>query len=123
MKPPVLARLLLLALLFAAFPAFPAFSTTTLSFDGGGYWLSMEIGHDQRPGIASVSFPSPGDTKGVVLRGNYKVEVFDTQREVLVLRYEGGDVRVKPFTLTVRGTKATLRTERRTIESEFSWFM
>ncbi len=119
MKPPVLARLLLLALLFATFSAS---STTTLSFDGGGYWLSMEIGHGQRPGIASVRFHSPGDAKGVVLRGNYKVEVFDTQREVLVLRYEGGDVRVKPFTLTVRGKKA-LRTERRTIDSEFSWFM
>lgn len=120
MKPRVLVRLLALALLFATFSAS---STTTLSFDGGGYWLSMEIGHDQRPGIASVSFHSPGDAKGVVLRGNYNVEVFDTQREVLVLTYKGADARVKPFTLTVRGTKATLRIERRTIESEFSWFM
>lgn len=120
MKPYVRTCLLALALLFTTFPVS---STTTLSFVGEGYWLSMEIGHDQRPEVASVSFHSPGDKQGVVLRGNYKVEVFDTEREVLVLTYKGADARVKPFTLTVRGTKATLRIERRTIESEFSWFM
>lgn len=120
MKQPVLARLLALALLLATFSVS---STTTLSFAGEDYWLSMEIGHDQRPTIASVSFHAPGDSKGVVLRGNYEVEVFDTRREMLVLRYKGADARVKPFTLTVRGDKAALRIDRRTIESEFSWFM
>ncbi len=100
-----------------------ASATTTLSFYGQGYWLSMEIGHDVRPEVASISFHAPGDKQGVVLRGNYEVEVFDTRREVLVLTYKGGDPRVEPFTLVVRGNKAALTIGNQRIESQFSWFM
>jgi hypothetical protein len=114
------SSLLAVALLLATFVAS---ATSSLSFSGDGYWLSMEIGHDDRPVVASVSFHPPGDAKGVVLRGNFDVDVFDTDRKVLVLDYQGGDPRVEPFTLVVRGDKAILSIHDERIESEFSWFM
>lgn len=100
-----------------------ATATSSLSFHGDGYRLSLEIGHDERAEVASVTFHAPGDAEGVVLRGNFDAEEFDTRRQVLVLRYAGGDPRVEPFTLVVRGDQATLQVGRERIESEFSWFM
>jgi hypothetical protein len=100
-----------------------AYATSSLWFEGGGYWLDMEIGHTDRPVIASVNFHAPGDSQGVVLRDNFKVASFDTGRKDLIIEYTGSDPRVQPFTLTVHGEKAILRIGHTRIESGFDWSM
>jgi len=100
-----------------------AHATSSLSFDGGGYNLELEIGDTGRPVVASVRFHKPGDAQGVVLHGNFRVKTFDTRRKELVLVYGGGDERVEPFTLTVHGNQATLEVARTRIRSVFRWSM
>jgi len=98
-------------------------ATSSLWFEGGGYWLDMEIGHTDRPLVASVNFYAPGNSQGVVLRDNFNVARFDTDRKDLVIEYAGDDPRVPPFTLVVHGEKAILRIGNARIESAFDWFM
>ena len=112
----------ILSMALVLVPVF-AYATSSLSFQGGGYWLDMEIGHADRPVVASIDFHAPGDSQGVVLRDNYKVASFDTGRKYLSIEYSGSDPRVQPFTLIVHGEKAILRIGRTRIESRFDWFM
>lgn len=100
-----------------------AHATSSLSFDGGGYVLDLEIGDTDRPVVASVTFHRPGDAQGVVLRGNFRVQAFDPRRQELVLVYGGGDRRVEPFTLTVQGSRASLAVAGRRIQAPFRWAM
>ncbi len=100
-----------------------AHATSSLSFDGGGYVLDLEIGDTGRPVVASVTFHRPGDAQGVVLRGNFRIQAFDPRRQELVLVYGGGDGRVEPFTLTVHGNRASLEVARRRIRAPFRWSM
>ena len=100
-----------------------AHATSSLSFDGGGYVLDLEIGDTDRPVVASVTFHKPGDAQGVVLRGNFRVQSFDPRRQELVLVYGGGDGRVGPFTLTVQGSRASLAVAGRRIQAPFRWAM
>ena len=100
-----------------------AHATSSLSFDGGGYELDLEIGDTDRPVVASVTFHRLGDAQGVVLRGNFWVQAFDPRRQELVLVYGGGDRRVEPFTLTVHGSRASLAVVGRRIRAPFCWAM
>jgi len=113
------------SLLLAAFLAIctTGHATTSLSFEGRGYWLNLEIGHTDQPVVASVTFHKPGDAKGVVLRGNFLVKIFDTRRKRMIIVYKGSDPRVEPFTLIVRGERAALEMAGARINSGFSWFM
>ena len=115
------ARSILLIILFAI--CMTAHATSSLSFEGRGYWLNLEIGHTDQPVVASVTFHKPGDAKGVVLRENFVVKIFDTRRKRMIIVYKGGDPRVEPFTLVVRGERATLEMAGVRINSGFSWFM
>lgn len=112
-------------LLIAAIATFcvAAHATSSLSFDGGGYNLELEIGETDRPVVASVTFHKPGDVQGIVLRGNFRVKAFDPRRKELVLVYGGADERVEPFTLKVHGNRATLEVARTRIRSAFHWSM
>lgn len=98
-------------------------ATSSLAFEGGGYFLDLEIGDTDRPVVASVGFLKEGDAERVVLRGNFHVEVFDTARKDLILVYEGGDSRVVPFRLTVHEERATLEVAGERIDADFSWVM
>ena len=49
-----------------------AHATSSLSFDGGGYVLDLEIGDTDRPVVVSVTFHRLGDAQGVVLRGKFQ---------------------------------------------------
>lgn len=98
-------------------------ATSSLSFFGGGYTLYFEIGHDQRPVIASITVHQPGADGDVVLRGNYVVETFDTTARQMRLVYAGADPRVAAFTLVVDGETATLHVAGRRIDTAFDWFM
>lgn len=120
MKSVAYSTILAMALLLVAVVAH---ATSSLSFDGGGYRLDMEIGHTDHPVVASVTFHAPGDPQGVVLRGNFRVASFDTARKELIIEYKGNDPRVEPFTLVVHGEKAILRIGRARFESAFSWLM
>lgn len=118
----MLIRSLVVAAVFALFCS-AAHATSSLSFNGGDYWLDMEIGHDERPVIASITVHKPGDSKGVVLRSHFVVETFDTTTRQMRVTYKGGDPRVRPFTLVVKGEAATLSIDGVKIRSRFSWFM
>ncbi|WP_369981958.1 hypothetical protein [Xanthomonas bundabergensis] len=85
--------------------------------------MTFEIGHTDRPVIASIHFYEPGDTKGVVLREDFQVRTFDTKRKELLLIYAGRDKRVPPFTLVVHSDTSTLSIGRKRIGSTFSWEM
>jgi hypothetical protein len=114
-------RLMVFATLALA-AAGSALATSSLSFEGGGYWIELEIGSDRTPVIASVHFHEPADPRGVVLApGTWDVESFDTDQQVLVLRHRGGNAGVEPFTLSVRHRSAVLAIGERKIRSSFGW--
>lgn len=97
-------------------------ASSSLAFEGGGYWLDLEVGHADRDTIASIDFHRPGDTRGVLVREGFRVDVFDTTRRELRLVHEGaGDV--PPFTLTVHGDAATLQVGREQVSATFDWAM
>lgn len=120
-----LRSIAIVALLFAGAMS-PAVATGTLSFEGGGYLIDMEIGHDVGLVISTVRFHRPGDRMWATLvRRNLTIETFDTRRRILVMHYrdsQGPDA-VDPFTLSVHGQQAVLETSGRKIASKFSWEM
>ena len=102
--------------------AMTARATSSLSFEGGGYWIELEVGDDARPVIASVRFHAPDDRIGVVLaRDLVTIESFDTKRHVLVLRHAAGKDGVEPFTLSVHADDAVLETGGRRVRATFDW--
>jgi hypothetical protein len=106
--------------------AFNAEASSSLSFEGGGYWLDMEVGEATVPVIASVQFHRPGDAAGVILRSNVlDIEAFDLTHHVLVIRYpgRGGADAVEPFVLSVYDARAVLHVDGRCIVSQFNWSM
>ncbi len=111
------------ALLLWACLSTPASATSSLSFEGGGYWMDFEIGHVTGPVIASLRFSAPGDSEPVSLRGNFQVKTFDTKRRILRLIYTGNDTRVPPFTLVVLANRSTLSVNGKQINSSFGWEM
>lgn len=120
-------RLTLRSIIAAAFVVLclvtSAHATGSLSFSGGGYWVDLEIGQTDVPVVASVRFHRANDSKGVILPRNLVViEMFDTERQVLVLRFIGTDG-VEPFSLSVKGGEATLQIDAQRIVSQFSWRM
>jgi hypothetical protein len=117
-----LALRLVAALLVLALCAVPACATSSLSFEGDGYWIDLEVGFTEQPDIAAVRFYAPGDRKGVLLPSERVVVVaFDTQRHVLVLRYSGGPGTVPSFVLCVHDRIGLLRIGTRRIRSQFRW--
>ena len=113
------ALLLLVALTLSS----PAHATSSLSFEGGGYWIDMEIGASESPVLARVRFHSPGDKKGIVLsRKLITVTAFDPKQRTLSLRYSGGSG-VAPFVLSVRGSAATLDISAKRVLAGFNWGM
>ncbi|HEU4664028.1 MAG TPA: hypothetical protein VFS55_08355 [Dokdonella sp.] len=104
--------------------AVSAHATSSLSFEGGGYWIDLEVGETARPVIASVRFHAPDDRDGVVLaRDLVTVESFDTARRVLVLRHAAGNDGVEPFTLSVEADAAVLDIDGRRVTAAFDWSM
>ncbi|MGN6520956.1 MAG: hypothetical protein ACTHK2_16185 [Dokdonella sp.] len=115
-------RWLLVALLLS--PAGVVQGTSSLSFDGGGYTVELEIGDSTRPLIATVRFHAPGDRAGVVLaRDSVTIDAFDVARQVLVLHHVAGKDGVAAFTLSVHGTDAMLETGAQRATSTFDWSM
>ncbi|GAB3357663.1 hypothetical protein [Lysobacter tyrosinilyticus] len=112
-----------LALITAFLFPMPACATSSLAFEGGGYWVDMEIGQDQRPTIARIRFHAPGDTIGIVLPTEHvSIDVFDPKRQRLSLRYSGGSG-VAPFQLSADGAIAILTIGSKRLSAVFSWSM
>jgi hypothetical protein len=98
-----------------------ASATSSLSFDGGGYVIDLEIGDDAMPVVAAVHFHAPGDTRGVVLaRATWRVIAFEPRRQRLLLRHDG-DSAVPAFTLSVRHREAQLVIGGRRVRASFGW--
>lgn len=118
-----LIRLLAFCFLFAWVNTSNA--TTSLSFNGEGYDISMEIGHDVKPVVASLNVRTPRAPQGVHLYGNFKTEVFDVKKRALLIQFAQKEKGKEPgsFTLTVEGDVGILRIDDRVITSPFSWEM
>jgi len=117
---------MIFAVLALFFPVTAAHASDSLYFSGGGYWVDLEIGQTEVPVVASVRFHRPGDPKGVVLSHKHViVEVFDTRRQMLVLRFVGSDGAdaVEPFTLSANREQAVLQIGAQRVVSKFSWDM
>ncbi|MDX1556524.1 MAG: hypothetical protein R3212_10900 [Xanthomonadales bacterium] len=114
----------LIAFLLCFLMSSTAAATTSLFFTGDGYSIYMEIGHDEKPGVASLSVRTPDTAQRIVLRRNFEVLEFDVPRRRLLIRF----VKQEPgqpdsFTLDVEGERAKLTTGGKEIISDFSWFM
>lgn len=99
-------------------------ATTSLSFGGGGYSISMEIGHDVAPVIASLNVSTPR-ARDIFLYGNFKTTIFDVKRRILEVEFQQKETGAEPgsFTLSVEGDEATLRIDNQVIKAPFSWEM
>jgi hypothetical protein len=112
-----------LLLLVALTVSNPARATSSLSFEGDGYWIDMEIGDSATPALARVRFHSPGDDQGIVLsRKLVTVTAFDPTHRTLTLGYVGGSG-VAPFLLSVHGSAATLDIGGKQVQAGFDWDM
>lgn len=101
-----------------------AFASSTLSFEGGDYWIDLEIGTDTIPMIAAIRFYNPADSSGVQLPSNeWHIETFDTQCKILVLTHKSGNSGIADFSLLVKEQEAKLTIEGKTITSSFNWDM
>jgi hypothetical protein len=117
------AHLAFLIILLYFFINSSAQATSSLSFNGEGYSLGLEIGTTDRPVIASIDFLAPGIRPSVVLRTGLLVKTFDVKRRELLLVYNGSDPRVPPFILSVHTDKAILEIDGKRLQSKFSWEM
>jgi len=98
-----------------------AAATSSLSFDGGGYVIDLEIGDDAVPVVAAVHFHAPGDAQGVMLaRETWRVITFETRRQRLVLHHDDASA-VPSFTLSVRHHEALLVIDGRRVHASFDW--
>lgn len=103
-----------------------AFATGSLSFESAGYVLDFEIGHQERPVLAGVSFAEPGASSNSILRPPHLVVVaFDTNTKILLVRYRNpGDSKLPPdFELSVRGSEGILKLPNRSVTGSFNWEM
>jgi hypothetical protein len=115
----------LLAFCFLFVWASTSSATTSLSFNGDGYDISMEIGHDVKPVVASLYVRTPRVSQGVHLYGNFKTEIFDIKKRALLIQFTQKEKGKEPgsFTLTVEGDVGTLRIDDQVITSPFNWEM
>jgi hypothetical protein len=98
-----------------------ASATSSLSFDGGGYVIDLEIGDDSAPVVAAVHFHAPGDAQGVVLaRETWRVIAFDPRRQRLLLQHDGASA-APAFRLSVRRDDAVLVIDGRRVHASFDW--
>jgi hypothetical protein len=98
-----------------------AAATSSLSFDGGGYSIDLEIGDDAAPAVAAVHFHAPGDAQGVVLaRETWRVITFEPRRQRLLLQHDGAAA-VPAFSLSVQRDEAVLVIDGRHLRASFDW--
>jgi hypothetical protein len=98
-----------------------ATATSSLSFDGGGYSIDLEIGDDAAPVVAAVHFHAPGDARGIVLaRETWRVIAFEPRRQRLSLQHDGSAA-VPAFSLSVQRGEAVLVIDGRRVRASFDW--
>lgn len=100
-------------------------ATTSLGFDGDGYSISMEIGRDTEPVVASLNVRTPRAPSGVHLHGDFNTVAFDVQKRILFIEFVQRSAGQQPgsFTLDVKGEEAALRIDNKVITRPFGWFM
>lgn len=103
-----------------------AMATGTVTFEAPGYLLDFEVGEQNRPALASVTFSNLEPSPSAVLRPpNLVVITFDVKAKALLVRYRNpGDKTLPPdFELSVHGNQGTLRLPDRLVPGTFSWEM
>ncbi len=111
---------------FAIAASAGAHATGSLSFESAGYVLDFEVGQQERPVLASVSFAAPGASSTLILRPPHLVVVaFDTKTKILLVRYRNpGDSKLpSDFELSVRGGEGILKMPNRLVTGKFNWDM
>ncbi len=104
--------------------ALPSAATTSLMFSAEDYSVDLEIGHVDKAVVASVKFYGPQAQQGILLPyKDWKVEVFDTKRKVLLLRHRGGHSAAPAFVLSVQGNRTVLTIGKRRMHSSANWEM
>lgn len=98
-----------------------AMATSSLSFEGGGYLIDLEIGDDAKPVVAAVHFHALGDVHGVVLAHDaWRAITFDPRQQRLLLRHDGAAA-VPAFCLSVQRGEALLVIDGRRLHAAFDW--
>ena len=103
-----------------------ALATGAVSFEGTGYVLDFEVGQQEHPVLAGLSFAAPGSSTASVLRPPHLVVLaFDAKAKVLLVRYKNpGDSKLPPdFELSVHGNAAILKLPNRSVSGRFIWEM
>ncbi|EJL81991.1 hypothetical protein PMI15_03321 [Polaromonas sp. CF318] len=114
----------LIAIAVAISACTTASATSSISFEADGYLLDVTVGDDSRPSIAALSFGMPGGKQSVVIPMRHiKVEAFDTQQKVLLLRFinPGDSTLPKDFILSVRNDAGVLTIDGKSSSGRFSW--
>jgi hypothetical protein len=109
-------------LLFAAAAKLQA--TEALMFYGGDYTLYILIGQADKPSVAQVKVMVPGAKDWLhVPREQLKIEKFDEDEQVLVMRFTNkNDPEAPPsFTFSAKKKKAVLTIKGKTFRSSFDW--
>ena len=106
-----------------------ALATNSVSFEAQGYLLDIVVGYSTRPIVAGLSIAVPGNagnTGSVAIPLKHlKIEVFDTEQKLLVLRFTNpGDPKLpNNFSLTVKNDAGILQFEGKSIAGRFAWGM
>ncbi|WP_431097070.1 hypothetical protein [Polaromonas aquatica] len=103
-----------------------AHATGSLSFESAGYVLDFEVGQQERPVLAGVSFAALEAGSNPMLRPPHLVVMaFDTKAKLLLVRYKNpGDSKLPPdFELSVRGSEGVLKLSNRAVTGRFNWEM
>ena len=103
-----------------------ALATGAVSFEGQGYVLDFVVGDNSGPMVAGLSIATPGIARDVVVPLQHlRIDVFDTERKVLLLRFMNpGDSKLpRDFSLAVRGDAGVLLIDGKSIAGRFAWGM
>ena len=99
-------------------------ATEAVTFDGGGYHVDILVGQAEKPSIAQVRFSPPGDTEWVAVPHELlRIEKFDDNKRVLILRFVNKDEPKLPrtFSLVVRKESGVLTVDGKPIKGSFDW--
>lgn len=119
-------RPILFATLFSLIATEPAVASSTVSFEGAGYVLDFEVGHEESDSLAGVSFGAPAVAATSVLRPpQLKIEAFDTKARTVRVRYTNpGDAALPAdFEFDAHESTGALRIQGRTVTGSFDWEM
>jgi hypothetical protein len=102
-------------------------ATSSLSFEVGGYLIDIVVGDASGPVISGVSIAEPGGQHPTSIPIQLvRVEVFDVERKVLLLRFDkpaADSTLSASFLLSVKGDVGILKVGEKSLSGSASWGM